>query len=608
MAIAQIFPSIKPSLMLDFSKTKKLDSRVTFSRASTATYWDGVTQTKAEENLLKYSQDFDNAVWGQTSVTITANTTTAPDGTTTADSLVTANGSSGLWYLQQIPAVAAPALFSIYAKANTANHIGVALGNSGVFAGVDLSTGTVTLQGSGYVVTTTLIGGGWYRVTVAVAGGGDRARIFASTTPITVANQPVTGDGTSGIYIWGAQLEQRSQATAYTPTTDQPITKYQPVLQTAASGAPRFDHDPVTGECKGLLIEGQRTNLQKYSQSLFDWLNKVNVTVSSDVIVAPDGSVSADAIVETTANGGHYIFQSASQHSYTYIAGGNYVASAYVKPGTATAIQILLPNGAFGLNAYANFDIATGSVGYVSESVLSATISPGPNGFFRISVMATCTTAASAAGVTLVLCDNSSLNSSRLPSYTGSGRFLYAWGVQLEADSFPTSYIPTTVAQATRAADVAAMTGANFSSWYRQDEGTAFVEGFIPPQADSSVGNYYLSFSDGTVSNLMHIADVNGTRSQILTSGVTQFDQTIGAEPASAVKAAIAYKADNSILCVSGTIANSTDTSVAIPVVNTLTIGNRGDNNSASIANGTIKRIVYYPRRLSDTNLQALTS
>jgi hypothetical protein len=87
MSIAQNFPTISPSLSLDFANVQALDPRITFTRASTATYY-GTRTALAEQNLLLYSQEFDNAAWTKTSTTVTANSTTAPDGTTTADTLI----------------------------------------------------------------------------------------------------------------------------------------------------------------------------------------------------------------------------------------------------------------------------------------------------------------------------------------------------------------------------------------------------------------------------------------------------------------------------------------------------------------------------------------
>jgi hypothetical protein len=88
MSISQNYGNTNPSLLLNFAAVKKLDPRITYARASEARYYDGKTVAKAEENLFLYSQDFDSAAWPKTSATVTANSTTAPDGTATADTVI----------------------------------------------------------------------------------------------------------------------------------------------------------------------------------------------------------------------------------------------------------------------------------------------------------------------------------------------------------------------------------------------------------------------------------------------------------------------------------------------------------------------------------------
>lgn len=87
MSIQNNFPNIKPTLLLDFANTKRLDPRITFTRNSPATYYDGKTVAKAEENLLLYSQEFDNAAWVKVRSVVTTNTSLAPDNTLTSDTL-----------------------------------------------------------------------------------------------------------------------------------------------------------------------------------------------------------------------------------------------------------------------------------------------------------------------------------------------------------------------------------------------------------------------------------------------------------------------------------------------------------------------------------------
>ena len=191
---------------------------------------------------------------------------------------------------------------------------------------------------------------------------------------------------------------------------------------------------------------------------------------------------------------------------------------------------------------------------------------------------------------------------------TVAGSVQYA---QLEAGSFVTTFIPTAGTAVTRTSDLAQMTGTNFSSWYNSTQGTLLVEGAIPPDVDSNSGNYYAAISDGTSTSSIAIIEIGGTRGQINSAGTTTFSSTVGAEPTGVVKAALAYSATNTILCVGGTLG-SLDTAVTVPTVDRLAIGIRGDLFTGSLinatsANGTIRSIKYYKSRLNNTQLQALT-
>jgi UDP-3-O-[3-hydroxymyristoyl] glucosamine N-acyltransferase len=140
--------SIRPSLLLDFAKSKELDPRISFSRNSTATYYDG-TSAKAEENLFSYSQEFDNAAWNKT-VTVIANATTAPDGTVTADKII--SFGTGHRYIGQ-----------------TVN-IGVSVN---CYGNVDLTTGVLISQGTAldsFSVVNVFGDASWWRIVLQKAG------------------------------------------------------------------------------------------------------------------------------------------------------------------------------------------------------------------------------------------------------------------------------------------------------------------------------------------------------------------------------------------------------------------------------------------------------
>lgn len=275
MSVSQNYSPISPSLSLDFSNVKALDPRITFARASSATYY-GTQTTKAEENLLLYSQEFDNAAWSKGNSTVTANATSAPDGTTTAEKLVenTANAGHRVTTGDSVT-VSTDYVYSVFAKADTRDWIALSPSHPGVnnyLTFFDLANGVVGTNAAGNTASIEDVGNGWYRCIVKRTTTGSQTSLDTQIYVASADNtSSYTGDGTSGIFLWGAQLEARSAPTAYTATTTQPITNYIPVLETASANVARFDHDPVTGESLGLLVEEQRTNLLAYSEQFNGW-------------------------------------------------------------------------------------------------------------------------------------------------------------------------------------------------------------------------------------------------------------------------------------------------------------------------------------------------
>jgi hypothetical protein len=260
-----------PSLDLRFADSKSLvdattgQNLVTFTRASGATYVDsqGVIRP-AVTNLLLQSEDF-STTWANVDCTITTNSATAPSGQNSADKVIPDVGVA-LGYVSQSMAVTAgvPYVLSVYAKPDGMTELRFVLlaTTFGVLstARCDLSTGSI-ISTSGAITAASIIpvGGGWFRVTCTALP----TTTGSSANRIQVTG--ATGDGTSGIYIWGAQLEQSSTVGEYVPTG------------ATINSAPRFDHNPVTGESLGLLIEEQRSNLLLNSGTLATQ----NVTVTA---------------------------------------------------------------------------------------------------------------------------------------------------------------------------------------------------------------------------------------------------------------------------------------------------------------------------------------
>jgi len=608
--------SVRPSLLLDFANTKTLDPRITFTRASTGTYYDGKTVAKAEENLFIYSQEFDNAAWPKVSAIVTANSTTAPDGTTTAETL-TETATTAAHYIIQTNSTftsGLPYIYSVYVKKGTGASARdfIQLGftatpfGSNAYANFNISTGSVTLTGAGVSsASITDAGNGWWRCAIfdtptSTASGS--VFITCITTSTAVLVESFAGSVDANVFIWGAQLEQRSAVSAYTVTTTAPITNYIPALQTAAAGVARFEHNPVTGESLGLEIEEQRTNLNIYSDDFANaaW-TKTRASITSNTIISPDGTLNGDKLVEdTTATNTHTTFVTAITSSATTA----YTFTVYAKASERSWLNIQLTSTPFGTTTRAWFDLSTGSLGTQTNG--TATITLVGNGWYRCSFTATTTVGGSLSGSLLLATGNNS------SSYTGDGYSgIYIWGAQLEAGSFATSYIPTVASQVTRSADAASMTGTNFSSWYRADEGTLYAEANYKASASVSAGLATLTDNPLSQQWFSIFASTTGIAALRRLNGVagSTIVSTNSLGTAGNIKASFSYKVAGTDAVVNngGTVVTANGLTNA-PANTQLLIGTYNTGSNPTAVNGTVRKIAYYAKQLTNAEIQSLTT
>ena len=582
MSIQSNFPNLKPSLLLDFANTKQLDNRVTFTRSTPAVYYDGKTTAMAEQNLLVQSQN-SLTDWTLSAVTTTTSATTAPDGTSTAISVVPTTASTPEHFIyQSYTGTVNQYTYSVYAKPNGYNWVWLRpqIGGSIIgYASFNVSTGAIGSVSSGITATITSVGNGWYRCT-ATSTQGTGTNYFGVGVANTDGAPNFAGNGTSGAYLWGAQLEQRSSATAYTATTTQPITNYIPVLLTAGGNQPRFDCNPTTGESLGLLIEEQRTNRCTDSTSL---LATGAATVSATATVAPDGSTNCRVIKVPSG----YVYTGGMSN----VVGGSttWTYSFYIKnygvfsSGTSIVIGLAGPTNTYRvLVSNLNTTPTTSFSDAVNCTNTSSTVTSVGNGWYRITATGTYSGAV----------DYNEFQF--LAGVSGSIPNVFIWGMQLEAGAFATSYIPTTSASATRTADAASMTGANFSSWFNKGEGTIIY--------NTSSGQYIQDARlfwqlDNGISGYLQIFyasyAVNGNYypPTIIPNGGTSTGPNLNA---------FAYNT----------------TSVAVSTNGSAAGGGSGltyDFSSAArfnfgATNIPISKMAFYPKKLTNTNLQALTS
>lgn len=361
------------------------------------------------------------------------------------------------------------------------------------------------------------------------------------------------------------------------------------VLQVAALSQPRFDHDPVTGQSLGILIEEQRTNLLLRS-SEFDnsaWGN-VGVTVAPDTVVAPNGTLTADKLVENTGDSRH------DTNQYVTVVAGVYTYSQYVKAGERNWVKLRL--GPIGVLTGAWFNLATGVVGAVDTGYTASIVAVGA-GWYRCSITTTLPAGGAAPSVFIAPSDGVSV-------YQGDGTSgIYIWGAQVEAGEFPTSYIPTAASQVTRAADVCSVN--TLSPWYNPEQGTLVVEGDITSRTSSRVlADIGAGGAFGTTLYMAHVAGATYAAPPV--APVNTFASV--PDTALTFKSALAMR-KNGMTVASNGVLGSTDVLCEMPMApNKLTIGKGGWSGGDSSLNGHIQSLRYYPRRLTDSELQAITS
>ena len=347
---------------------------------------------------------------------------------------------------------------------------------------------------------------------------------------------------------------------------------------------PRIEY-ALDGTAKGLLVEEARTNLVTYSEQLDQWGGNI---VEPNLIVSPDRQTTADKLLSSTGSG----FQRITINVSGLSSGSAYTMSCFMKSGEYTKGGLSFYDGtAFAGRVLFNLDDGT----VESEVDGTASIKSVGNGWYLCSVTGTLNASVATAFI--------SVNS--LYSYTGNGGGIYVWGAQFEAGSFPTSYIKTEGATATRSADVASIPVADFG--YNQSEGTVVVEASTVSTAQTnhtdlrikdgsafplvSSGSRVGGSSEGTYSLYSPLTTILVNVSSVLTEGSTYKS---------------AYRlADNDVaLSVNGsTVATDTSVSFTSLTAEAIEIG-----DGYGYLNGHIKSIKYYPRRLTNAQLQELTT
>jgi hypothetical protein len=548
---------------------------LSFTRASNGTRVNSAGLVEVVSwNLLTYSEQFDNADWLKQDSTITTNTTNAPNGTLTADTMVEGTGVSTQHRVRQSATISSGVSYtaSVYIKRLTGTRdFAIINVDSGQRIYYNMTTNTVanTILGSG---TITNVGDGWYRLTASGTSTSTSTFLFLCMCDGTSStSETYTGNGTSSFAIWGAQLNIGATAKPYFPTTDR-------------LNVPRLTYQNGGGGCPSLLLEPQRTNLLTYSNTFTNatWF-KVNSSITSDAIISPDGTQNASKLVESTANDSHHIYQNA-------LSTGSNTFTFYAKAGERKFVYAY----ADGAGQGKCFDLENGTVGAnIIASPTSSSITPAGNGWYRCSITITIVVA-TALRIGTCSADGTF-------SYLGNGTSgLYIYGAQCEAGAYPTTYIPTTTASATRVADACFKTG--ISSLIGQTEGVMFCDfDFLNTTTVEVIMSLHDSADNKRIEIWANGATING-----FVGGSSSFNiGSIVGVTGNRYKMAIAYKSGDCAFYVNGTQIATNSTAFTFSLAN---LSFSYWSGSAYLMEGKINQALLFKTRLTNAELASLTT
>ncbi|MCP4490109.1 MAG: LamG domain-containing protein [Gammaproteobacteria bacterium] len=339
------------------------------------------------------------------------------------------------------------------------------------------------------------------------------------------------------------------------------------LIETVATGVPRLDYSD--GGCPSLLVEPQSTNLITYSEDFSNgaYVKDAGITVPTQNNLSPKGDLTASEISAT--NDGR-IYQNTSS--------GTYTTSVFIKAGS-----------------FSNFKVGTSSVDLVAKttSLAGSNITEFANGWFRVDVPFTGTRPFQVQAYP----DNT------YAPHTTTGNY-FLWGAQVEQLSYPTSYIPTTGATATRVAETVSKTG--LENYINSSEGVLYAE--ISALNDDTTP-VFISLSDNTTNNRICIyfqdTRIRGFIIQNITPTLTFSNTTV--DVSLFHKIAISYTNNEAKMFIDGSFISSIDlTSTAFS--SSLKDVRFDNGGGGTPLYGKVKDLRVYNQALTDQELQELTS
>jgi len=365
------------------------------------------------------------------------------------------------------------------------------------------------------------------------------------------------------------------------------------LIELVGANVPRVNY-PIGGGCPSWLIEPQSTNLITHSENFSNasW-SKTNTTITANSIVSPDGTTTADSLIETAVAGTHFV----RGVSLSFTTGTSYTYSVFIKKNTRKQIRLSLFDGSIDF-ASANFDLNTLDITIISGT---AYLEDNGSGWIRCAVSGT-SSVTTASGISFIYILDEFGNT----SYLGDGTSgIYIWGAQLEQGDL-TSYIPTNGTAVTRNADV--LTGSGNSSTFNDSEGTLFVE--LSALSDDGT-NKRMTINDNSTANTVGIiikklSNTIGTVIRVNGFIVADLTGSVSSQT-DFNKVAVKYKENDFALWING-VEVATDNSGSTFPPNTLVNFDlhRGDGGDKLFAN--LSKVIYYDKALTNAELINLTT
>ena len=398
-----------------------------------------------------------------------------------------------------------------------------------------------------------------------------------------------------------AKTERLDPRVTFSRSSSATYVGHDGLIKTAPDDVARFEYDS-DGKCLGLLIEEARTNYCEFSAiDPTNWSENGTASLALSAVSSPDGTACYDLTTDSSGPNSVRLLSSSTP------ASGKVSLSVYARfPNSGfTALNIRIFSS---VNMYADYYPATGTW---SGAANCTTIPPQQlgNGWVRLTIVSTNDATGSSHEVRI----GGNING---PTFTNET--CQVWGAQVEAGTFPTSYIPTSGSTVTRAADLTSITGTNFSSWYNQSEGSLSAQYICN---GGTVGNFNIWDGAGNDLNYWSIgvhSQAGGkmsfrTRSSQGTAAGSYFRGRIDRDNnlSEVIKIAAAINTDDFAAFTSSSSGDTnlnTGSSVPAPGGYLPPSVDRFILTNDLAASIHISRLTYYPERVSDESLEAITA